>query len=123
MPFVEDQDPLIRTLKRVAFHLKELDIPFALAGSLAVYARGGRPVATRTDRLGEGRARDRPLSVRPGVYGASGPTRCGVAGRDQFDDEPARQAQGGVSMKVDTHTESQLQRLLTEDDRLAEQGI
>jgi hypothetical protein len=26
-------------------------------------------------------------------------------------------------MKVDTHTESQLQRLLTEDDRLAEQGI
>jgi hypothetical protein len=26
-------------------------------------------------------------------------------------------------MKVDTHTESVLQRLLTEDDRLAEQGI
>ncbi|GAA1793703.1 nucleotidyltransferase family protein [Planosporangium flavigriseum] len=41
MPLPEDQQPLIQTLKRVAFHLKEMGVPFALAGSFAVYARGG----------------------------------------------------------------------------------
>jgi putative nucleotidyltransferase-like protein len=41
MPQPEAQQPLIQTLKRVAFHLKQAGIPFALAGSFAVYARGG----------------------------------------------------------------------------------
>jgi hypothetical protein len=51
MAFVEDEDPLIKTMKRVAFHLKEMEIPFALAGSLAVYARGGAPVDHDVDFL------------------------------------------------------------------------
>jgi hypothetical protein len=41
MPLSEEQQPLIQTLKRVAYHLKEIGAPFALAGSFAVYARGG----------------------------------------------------------------------------------
>jgi hypothetical protein len=41
MPLSEDQQPLIATLKRVAAELKRLELPFALAGSFAVYARGG----------------------------------------------------------------------------------
>jgi hypothetical protein len=32
---------LIATLKRVAYHLKQTGVPFCLAGSFAVYARGG----------------------------------------------------------------------------------
>ena len=43
MPLSEDQQPLIATLKKVAYHLKQLEVPFALAGSFAVYARGGQP--------------------------------------------------------------------------------
>jgi hypothetical protein len=41
MPLAEDQQSLIATLKRVAYHLKAAQVPFALAGSFAVYARGG----------------------------------------------------------------------------------
>jgi hypothetical protein len=41
MPWSEEQQPLIDTLKHVAAELKRLDVPFALAGSFAVYARGG----------------------------------------------------------------------------------
>ena len=41
MPQPEDQQPLIATLKRVAFELKRAQVPFALAGSFAAYARGG----------------------------------------------------------------------------------
>jgi hypothetical protein len=41
MPLNEEQQPLIHTLKRVAQHLKDIGVPFALAGSFAVYARGG----------------------------------------------------------------------------------
>lgn len=41
MPLPEDQQPLIATLKRVAYHLKQTGVPFCLAGSFAVYARGG----------------------------------------------------------------------------------
>jgi hypothetical protein len=37
----EDRQPLIQTLKRVASTLQQANIPFALAGSFAVYARGG----------------------------------------------------------------------------------
>jgi hypothetical protein len=44
MPLAEDKQPLIATLKRVAAQLKQLGVPFALAGSFAVYARGGQPV-------------------------------------------------------------------------------
>jgi hypothetical protein len=40
-PPAEEKQPLIHTLKRVAHRLKEVDVPFALAGSFAVYARGG----------------------------------------------------------------------------------
>ena len=43
MPLPEDKQPLIATLKRVAAQLKQLGVPFALAGSFAVYARGGQP--------------------------------------------------------------------------------
>jgi hypothetical protein len=41
MPLPEDRQPLIASLKRVAYHLKQIGIPFCLAGSFAVYARGG----------------------------------------------------------------------------------
>jgi hypothetical protein len=41
MPLPEDRQPLIATLKRVAYHLKQTGVPFCLAGSFAVYARGG----------------------------------------------------------------------------------
>jgi hypothetical protein len=51
MPVPEDQQPLIQTLKRAAFQLKEAGIPFALAGSFAVYARGGEAVDHDIDFL------------------------------------------------------------------------
>jgi hypothetical protein len=51
MPIPEDKDPLIATLKKVAFHLKQARVPFALAGSLAVYARGGGPCDHDVDFL------------------------------------------------------------------------
>ena len=41
MPLPEEKQPLIATLKRVAYHLKQTGAPFCLAGSFAVYARGG----------------------------------------------------------------------------------
>lgn len=44
MGIPEDDQPLVGTLKRVAYHLKQLGLPFALAGGFAVYARGGEPV-------------------------------------------------------------------------------
>jgi len=51
MPFAEDMEPLVWTLKRVAYHLKEMGVPFALAGSFAVYARGGQPCDHDVDFL------------------------------------------------------------------------
>jgi hypothetical protein len=51
MPVPEDKQPLIGTLKRVAYHLKQLGVPFALAGSFAVYARGGQPCDHDVDFL------------------------------------------------------------------------
>lgn len=51
MPAPEDEQPLVQTLKRVAYHLKEAGIPFALAGSFAVYARGGEAVDHDIDFL------------------------------------------------------------------------
>jgi hypothetical protein len=51
MPLAEDKQPLIATLKKVAYQLKQLDVPFVLAGSFAVYARGGQPVDHDVDFL------------------------------------------------------------------------
>lgn len=51
MPLSEDQQPLIATLKRVAYQLKLMGVPFVLAGSFAVYARGGQPVDHDVDFL------------------------------------------------------------------------
>jgi hypothetical protein len=51
MPVPEDQQPLVGALKRVAYHLKQLGVPFALAGSFAVYARGGQPCDHDVDFL------------------------------------------------------------------------
>jgi hypothetical protein len=51
MNLPEDRQPLIATLKRVAYHLKDTDIPFCLAGGFAVYARGGEPVDHDIDFL------------------------------------------------------------------------
>jgi hypothetical protein len=51
MPVPESLVPLIVTLKRVAYHLKQAQVPFALAGSFAVYARGGGPCDHDVDFL------------------------------------------------------------------------
>jgi hypothetical protein len=51
MAVPEDSQPLIATLKRAAFHLKETGIPFCLAGGFAVYARGGESVDHDIDFL------------------------------------------------------------------------
>jgi hypothetical protein len=51
MPLSEDMQPLMATLKKVAYQLKQLGVPFALAGSFAVYARGGQPVDHDVDFL------------------------------------------------------------------------
>jgi hypothetical protein len=58
----EDQDPLIQTLKRTAFELKRMGVPFALAGSFAVYARGGGPVEHDVDFLIKPEDADRVLT-------------------------------------------------------------
>ncbi|MER7003343.1 nucleotidyltransferase family protein [Dactylosporangium sp. NPDC000555] len=51
MAVSEDRQPLIATLKKAAFHLKDAGIPFCLAGSFAVYARGGESVDHDIDFL------------------------------------------------------------------------
>jgi hypothetical protein len=51
MAIPEDDQPLIATLKRAAYRLKEADIPFCLAGGFAVYARGGESVDHDIDFL------------------------------------------------------------------------
>ncbi|HLL68886.1 MAG TPA: nucleotidyltransferase [Micromonosporaceae bacterium] len=51
MPIPEDNQPLIASLKLAAYHLKESGIPFCLAGSFAVYARGGESVDHDVDFL------------------------------------------------------------------------
>jgi hypothetical protein len=51
MPLPEDKQPLVGTLKRVAYELKRTGVPFALAGSFAVYARGGQPCDHDVDFL------------------------------------------------------------------------
>ena len=51
MTIPEERQPLIATLKRAAYHLKDTGIPFCLAGSFAVYARGGESVDHDIDFL------------------------------------------------------------------------
>jgi hypothetical protein len=51
MPIADEIEPLIATLKKVASHLKAMGVPFALAGSWAVYARGGQPFDHDVDFL------------------------------------------------------------------------
>jgi hypothetical protein len=51
MAVSEENQPLIATLKKAAFHLTEAGIPFCLAGSFAVYARGGESVDHDIDFL------------------------------------------------------------------------
>lgn len=41
MPAPADKQLLLNTLRRTAYHLKRTGVPFCLAGSFAVYARGG----------------------------------------------------------------------------------
>src|SRR5262249_1218581 len=83
----------------------------------------GGPLASGADRLGSGGARDRALAVRPGVHGDPGPVECDIAGRGELDDRTAPKTKGGVGMKVDTYTESHVQCVLAEDERVAELGI
>jgi hypothetical protein len=63
MPLPEDSQPLVQTLKRVAYHLKEIGAPFALAGSFAVYARGGASVDHDVDFLIKAEDVDRVLDA------------------------------------------------------------
>ncbi|GAA4250786.1 nucleotidyltransferase family protein [Dactylosporangium darangshiense] len=51
MAVSEDRQPLIATLKKAAYLLKDAGIPFCLAGSFAVYARGGESVDHDIDFL------------------------------------------------------------------------
>jgi hypothetical protein len=51
MAMPENGQSLVDTLKRAAYHLKEAGIPFCLAGSFAVYARGGESVEHDIDFL------------------------------------------------------------------------
>ncbi|WP_432977917.1 nucleotidyltransferase family protein [Dactylosporangium sp. CA-233914] len=63
MAVSEDRQPLIATLKKAAFHLKEAGIPFCLAGSFAVYARGGESVDHDIDFLIKAEDADRVLTA------------------------------------------------------------
>jgi hypothetical protein len=63
MPLSEDMQPLMATLKKVAYQLKQLGVPFALAGSFAVYARGGQPVDHDVDFLIMAEDADRVLTA------------------------------------------------------------
>src|SRR5512142_3293263 len=63
MPLPEEQQPLIATLKRVAFHLKQTGVPFCLGGSFAVYARGGESCDHDIDFLIKEEDADRVLTA------------------------------------------------------------
>jgi hypothetical protein len=66
MPYLmavpEDKQPLIATLKRAAYQLKETGVPFCLAGGFAVYARGGESVDHDIDFLIKEEDADRALT-------------------------------------------------------------
>jgi hypothetical protein len=63
MAVPEDRQPLVATLKKAAFHLKDTGIPFCLAGSFAVYARGGESVDHDIDFLIKEEDADRVLTA------------------------------------------------------------
>ena len=63
MPLAEENQPLVATLKKVAYQLKQLDVPFVLAGSFAVYARGGQPVDHDVDFLIKAEDAERVLAA------------------------------------------------------------
>jgi Uncharacterised nucleotidyltransferase len=58
----EDFDRLLNAMKHAAAALRDADVPFALAGGLAVYARGGPPTEHDVDFLV--RAEDAEGAVR-----------------------------------------------------------
>jgi hypothetical protein len=62
MAIPEDQQPLIATLKRAAYQLKDDEVPFCLAGGFAVYARGGDSVDHDIDFLIKEEDADRALA-------------------------------------------------------------
>src|SRR5439155_16663897 len=98
--------------------------PFVRAALLRLFAgTAGSPRAARADRLGAGRTRGRRVAVRPDVPDPAGPPRRRVAGGGQPPGCSPGQAQGGGGMRPDQYTESRLQRMLAEDERVAEQGI
>src|SRR5689334_16351027 len=63
MAIPEDNQPLIASLKRAAYQLKQYEIPFCLAGSFAVYARGGESVDHDIDFLIKKEDADRVMTA------------------------------------------------------------
>jgi Uncharacterised nucleotidyltransferase len=63
MAIPEDNQPLVATLKRAAYQLKQYEIPFCLAGGFAVYARGGESVDHDIDFLIKEEDAERALSA------------------------------------------------------------
>jgi hypothetical protein len=63
MAVSEDRQPLVATLKKAAYHLKDAGIPFCLGGSFAVYARGGESVDHDIDFLIKAEDAERVLAT------------------------------------------------------------
>jgi hypothetical protein len=59
----EDPETIRRTMKRVAAALRDNDIAYALAGSMAVWARGGTTVRHDVDFIIMPKDKDRSLAV------------------------------------------------------------
>jgi hypothetical protein len=88
MAVSEDRQPLIATLKKAAFHLKDSGIPFCLAGSFAVYARGGESVDHDIDFLIKEEDAERVLTAlsEVGFRGEVPPEGWLVKAWDETDD-------------------------------------
>src|SRR5256885_1752564 len=76
-PVPDDFESLLSAMKRAAAVLRDGEIPFALAGGLAGYARGGPPPLPRADRLGRAAGADGRFAVREGVLHAGRRARTG----------------------------------------------
>lgn len=63
MPADQPFDQIKETLKRVAAALRDADVPFLLAGGLAVWARGGPPTGHDLDLMIKPKDADRALQV------------------------------------------------------------
>ena len=59
----DDFEQILTAMKKAAAVLRDSDIPFALAGGLAVYARGGPPTEHDADFLIEQEDADRALEL------------------------------------------------------------